>query len=214
MFLYLFTHCIIKPKLEGTELCVDGNIFHPTDKKLEVKVLIKELQTQRLHLRKMEVSDSESLFKIWSDPDVTKFMNVASFTHEVQAKEMIEMFEELAQTSKAIRFSMIESESNEIIGTCGFNSIDFENAKVEIGYDIAKEYWGMGYATEGICALLNYAFETLEFNRIEAKVEPANVNSIKVLKKLNFTFEGTLRQFEKSKGNFIDINIYSLLKTD
>lgn len=162
----------------------------------------------------MEVSDSHSLFKIWSDPDVTKFMNISNFTHEVQAKEMIEMLEELAQASKAIRFSMIEQECNEIIGTCGFNSIDFENAKAEIGYDIAKAYWGMGYATEGICALLNYAFETLELNRIEAKVEPANVNSIKVLKKLNFTFEGTLRQYEKSKGTFIDINIYSLLITD
>ncbi|ALC85190.1 GNAT family acetyltransferase [Bacillus sp. FJAT-22090] len=176
--------------------------------------MINELQTQRLHLRKMEVSDSHSLFKIWSDPDVTKFMNISSFTHEVQAKEMIEKLEELAQASKAIRYSMIEQESNEIIGTCGFNSIDFENAKAEIGYDIAKAYWGMGYATEGIFALLNYSFETLELNRIEAKVEPANVNSIKVLKKLNFTFEGTLRQYEKSKGNFIDINIYSLLKTD
>lgn len=176
--------------------------------------MINELQAQRLHLRKMEVSDSHSLFKIWSDPDVTKFMNISSFTHEVQAKEMIEKLEELAQASKAIRFSMIEQESNEIIGTCGFNSIDFENAKAEIGYDIAKAYWGMGYATEGIFALLNYSFETLELNRIEAKVEPANVNSIKVLKKLNFTFEGTLRQYEKSKGNFIDINIYSLLKTD
>ncbi|MGG0655398.1 GNAT family N-acetyltransferase [Rummeliibacillus pycnus] len=176
--------------------------------------MIKELNTQRLHLRRMEVSDSHSLFKIWSDPDVTKFMNISSFTREEQAKGMIELLEELAQASEAIRFSMIEQKSNEIIGTCGFNSLDFENAKAEIGYDIAKAYWGMGYAPEGINALLNYAFETLKLNRIEAKVEPANVNSIKVLQKLNFTFEGTLRQYEKSKGNFIDINMYSLLKID
>ncbi|MDC6159347.1 GNAT family N-acetyltransferase [Bacillus cereus group sp. Bce005] len=176
--------------------------------------MIKELNTQRLHLRRMAVSDSHSLFKIWSDPDVTRFMNISNFTHEAQAKEMIELLEELAQASKAIRFSMIELKSNEIIGTCGFNSIDFENAKAEIGYDIAKAYWGKGYAPEGISALLNYGFETLKLNRIEAKVEPANVNSIKVIEKLHFTFEGTLRQYEKSKGNFIDIKMYSLLKTD
>lgn len=176
--------------------------------------MIKELNTQRLHLRRMEISDSHSLFKIWSDPDVTNFMNISSFTDESQAKEMIELFEELAQDNKAIRFSMIELKSNKIIGTCGFNFIDFENAKAEIGYDIAKAYWGKGFAPEGISALLKYAFETLELNRIEAKVEPANVNSIKVLQKLNFTFEGTLRQYEKSKGNFVDINMYSLLKTD
>lgn len=162
----------------------------------------------------MEVSDSHSLFKIWSDPDVTKFMNISGFTHEVQAKEMIELLEELAQANKAIRFSMIELKSNEIIGTCGFNSIDFENAKGEIGYDIAKASWGKGYAPEGISALLKFGFETLKLNRIEAKVEPENVSSIKVLEKLHFTFEGTLRQYEKSKGNFIDIKMYSLLKTD
>lgn len=176
--------------------------------------MIKELKSQRLLLRRMEVSDSHSLFKIWSDPDVSKFMNISSFTHEAQAKEMIQLLEELTQASKAIRFSMIELKSNEIIGTCGFNSIDFENAKAEIGYDIAKAYWGNGYAPEGISAILNYGFETLKLNRIEAKVEPANVNSIKVLEKLHFTFEGTLRQYEKSKGNFIDIKMYSLLKTD
>ncbi|WP_313891511.1 GNAT family protein [Psychrobacillus sp.] len=176
--------------------------------------MIKEITTQRLYLRKMDVLDSPSLFKIWSDPDVTKFMNIATFTHENQAREMIEILEELVHANKAIRFSMIELKSNEIIGTCGFNSIDFENAKAEIGYDIAKANWGLGYAPEGIHALLSYAFETLELNRIEAKVEPANMNSIKVLQKLNFTFEGTLRQYEKSKANYIDINMYSLLKTD
>ena len=176
--------------------------------------MIKELNTQRLHLRRMEISDAHRLFNIWSDPDVTKFMNISSFTHEAEAKEIIELLEELAQAGEAIRFSMIELKSNEIIGTCGFNSIDFEHAKAEIGYDIAKAYWGKGYAPEGISALLHYGFETLELNRIEAKVEPANVNSIKVLQKFNFTFEGTLRQYEKSKGNFVDINMYSLLKTD
>lgn len=176
--------------------------------------MLKELHTQRLHLRRMAVSDSPRLFKLWSDPDVTKYMNITTFTHETQATEMIELLEELAHAGEAIRFSMIERNSNEIIGTCGFNSIDLDNAKVEIGYDIAKAYWGMGYAPESIKALIEYAFETLKINRIEAKVEPANVNSIKVLQKLHFTFEGKLRQYENSKGNFIDINIYSLLKTD
>ncbi|MGE7843793.1 GNAT family N-acetyltransferase [Lysinibacillus sp. NPDC093712] len=176
--------------------------------------MIKELNTQRLHLRRMEISDSYSLFKIWSDPDVTKFMNIASFTDEAQAKEMIELLEELAQANEAIRFSMIERKSNEIIGTCGFNFIDFENNKAEIGYDLAKAYWGMGFAPEGIKALLKYAFESLKLNKIEAKVEPANVNSIRVLQKLNFTFEDQVRQYENSNESFIDINIYSLLKTD
>ncbi|KIV52647.1 GNAT family acetyltransferase [Aneurinibacillus migulanus] len=176
--------------------------------------MITELYTERLHLRKMKVSDSSSLFKIWSDPDVTRFMNVDCFTDENQAKDMIKLLDELAQDSKAIRFSIIELESNEIIGSCGYNSLDFENEKAEIGYDLAKAFWGKGYASEAIYSLLDYAFSSLKLNRLEAKVEPENVNSIKILQKLNFTFEGTLRQYEKSKGKFIDLNMYSKLITD
>lgn len=176
--------------------------------------MITELHTERLHLRKMKVSDSSSLFKIWSDPDVTKFMNVSCFTDENQAKEMIYILDDLSQDSKAIRFSIINKESNEIIGSCGYNSFDFENEKVEIGYDIAKSFWGRGYASEAICSLLDHAFFTLKLNRIEAKVDPENVNSIKLLQKLNFTFEGTLRQYEKVEGKFNDLNIYSKLASD
>ncbi|NOU92503.1 GNAT family N-acetyltransferase [Paenibacillus sp. LMG 31456] len=176
--------------------------------------MITELHTERLHLRKMKVSDSSSLFKIWSDPDVTKFMNVSCFTNENQAKEMITLLDDLSQDSKAIRFSIIKIESDEIIGSCGFNSLDFENAKAEIGYDIAKSFWGRGYASEAIYSLLDYAFSSLKMNRIEAKVEPENVKSIKLIQKLNFTFEGTLRQYERVNGKFNDLNIYSKLISD
>ncbi len=181
---------------------------------MEVKVLITELHTERLHLRKMKVSDSSSLFKIWSDPDVTKFMNVSCFTDENQAKEMINLLDDLSRDSKAIRYSIIKKESNEIIGSCGYNSFDFENEKAEIGYDIAKSFWGRGYASEAICSLLDHAFSSLKLNRIEAKVDPENVNSIKLLQKLNFTFEGTLRQYERVEGKFNDLNIYSKLISD
>ncbi len=80
--------------------------------------MITELHTQRLHLRKMKVSDSSSLFQIWSDPDVTRFMNISSFSDENQAKGIIELLDELAQDNKAVRFAIIELESNTIIGSC------------------------------------------------------------------------------------------------
>lgn len=110
--------------------------------------MITEIQTKRLKLRKMKLSDSASLFNIWSDPEVTKFMNINSFTEESQAVEMIKILNNLSLKSKAIRYSIIELESNRIIGSCGYNSIDSSNAKAEIGYDISKDYWGKGYAPE------------------------------------------------------------------
>ncbi|MNO60009.1 Ribosomal-protein-serine acetyltransferase [compost metagenome] len=177
-------------------------------------MLTTELHTERLHLRKMKVSDSPSLFEVWSDSEVTKFMNIDCFTDESQVKDMIKLLDEFSLDNKAIRFSIIEMESNKIIGSCGYNSLDFENAKAEVGYDIARAFWGRGYASEAISALLDYAFLSLKLNRIEAKVEPENVNSVKVLQKLNFTFEGTLRQSERVIEKFIDLNMYSKLITD
>lgn len=176
--------------------------------------MIKELSTERLFLRKMKASDSESLYKIWSDPEVTKYMNIDSFTDKSQAKDMIDLLDKLSQENKAVRYSIIEKKSNKIIGSCGYNSLDFENSKVEVGYDISKTYWGNGFAPEAILSLVDYAFNSLNINRIEAKVEPENINSIKVLQKLNFTLEGTMRKCEKSKGKFINLSIYSKLITD
>lgn len=181
---------------------------------MEGEVLKEELFTKRLALRKIQISDATALFNVWSDPAVAAFMNISAFIHESQAIEMINLLNELAETNQAIRYTLFDLKSKDIIGSCGFNAIDTENARVEIGYDIAKAHWGNGYAPESIQALIDEAFENLAINRIEAKVEPANINSIKVLQKLGFTFEGTLRQYEKVKGNFVDMHIYSLLKND
>ncbi|WP_445479829.1 GNAT family N-acetyltransferase [Lysinibacillus irui] len=152
--------------------------------------MIECINTERLQLRKMVKADAKRLLAIWSDPDVTKYMNITHFTHEEQALEMIELLDQLADQQKALRFTISEKASNHIIGSCGFNMFDFDHAITEIGYDLAKVHWGKGYATEAITALIDYAFTHLAMNTIVAKVEAANINSIKVLKKLNFIYQG------------------------
>ncbi len=77
-------------------------------KNLEVKVLIEQIITKRLFLRKMKLEDANNLFQIWSDPDVTKHMNIINLTDVKQAQEMITLLDELAKEQKAIRFSIIE----------------------------------------------------------------------------------------------------------
>lgn len=176
--------------------------------------MISHIKSPRLLLRKMSISDTAELFSIWSDSDVTKYMNIESFNHVDQVKEMIQLFDKLSEKNEAIRYSIIELESNKIIGTCGFNYLDFNNAKGEIGYDLNKAFWGQGFAKEAITYLIKYAFNDLCINRIEAKIEPENTSSIKLIEKLNFTYEGTLRQSEKSKGRYIDLKLYSKLASD
>lgn len=170
------------------------------------------LRTERLYLMKMKGSDASHLFKIWSDPVVTRFMNIMNYSNESQAKEMIQLLDELAAQGKAIRYSIFETKTNQIIGSCGFNSLDYKNSKAEIGYELDHHFWGKGYGSEAIACLVNYAFGELEFTRIEAIVEPKNTNSIKLLQKLGFKFDGTLKNKEKEKS--APLNIYSRLNID
>lgn len=176
--------------------------------------MILQMKTERLLLRKMEVADSNQLFHIWSDPLVTQFMNIESFTTENQATEIIQMFDQLHRDHKAIRYSIIELETNELIGSCGFNFVDYDNVKAEVAYDISRNFWRRGFATEAVKTLLHYGFFEMQLNRIEAKVDPSNASSIRLLEKLGFQLEGTLRQSEQINEKFFDLNMYSKLKSD
>ncbi|RIU90494.1 GNAT family N-acetyltransferase [Oceanobacillus picturae] len=176
--------------------------------------MMNDLTTERLTLKRMKEHDAAGLFAIWADPDVTRFMNIPSFTGEDQAKEMINVLTELAKENKALRYTIRMKDSGKIIGSCGYNVLDFENHKTELGYELAKEHWGKGYASEAIHALTKNAYAELGFHRIEAKVEPENGNSIRLLLKLGFTFEGTLRDAEKAKGRFVNLALYAKLSTD
>lgn len=173
-----------------------------------------KLETNRLLLRKMQDDDAISLFTIWSDPIVTEHMNISAFKKVDQATEMIRYLNKLAEDHQAIRYSVILQHSGEVIGSCGFNHFDFANQKAEIGYELAYEHWGNGYAQEAINCLTNYGFKELDLNRIEAKVAPENTSSVKLLQRLAFTYEGTLRQAEKYDGMFHDLSLYSKLIAD
>lgn len=175
---------------------------------------MEQVTTERLLLRPMQLNDAPSLFEFWSDPIVTKHMNIETFTDVEQAEQIILHLQRLFTENKAIRWSIVLKDTSKVIGSCGFNYFDYENERTEIGYDLGYPFWGKGYAPEALRAIICYAFDRLGLNRVEAKVEPKNLNSIKVLKKLRFAEEGILRQYEKSKGNFVDLIMFSVLRED
>lgn len=173
------------------------------------------IETERLLLRQMKMQDSNDLFAIWSDPEVARYMNISPLTEVAQAQEMIEKLTSLAKEQKAIRWSIILRENNQLIGTGGFNTWVKEEAyRGEIGYDLRRQYWGRGIMTEALHALLSFGFKSMGLNRIEALVVPDNVASFRLLQKLGFCEEGLLREYQFSKGKFDDLKMLSLLKRE
>ncbi|HML06235.1 MAG TPA: GNAT family protein [Methanobacterium sp.] len=173
-----------------------------------------EIYTERLYLRKISINDAETLFRFWSDPEVTKNLNVATFKNIEQAFSLIRLLNSLYSSKEGIRWVITIRKTNEIIGTCGYNSWIKKSSRGEIGYELGKKYWGNGYGTEAIAEIINYGFKKMNLNRIEAFTVPEATSSINLLKKLGFKKEGLLREYGYWNRKYHDENIYSLLKND
>jgi ribosomal-protein-alanine N-acetyltransferase len=116
--------------------------------------------------------------------------------------------------SNSGRWIITEVDKDEYIGDIGFNNYSPEHHKAEIGYRLMKEYWNRGIITECIRTLVKYGFEKLNYNRIEALLDTRNRGCRRVLEKNQFVYEGTLRQYEFEHGEYIDMEIWSLLKNE
>lgn len=101
-----------------------------------------------------------------------------------------------------------------IVGLVGFNAIHKKHQKGEIGYWIAEPMQGKGIVTKSVQRLIKYGFQHLNLNRILIRVSANNLKSKQVAQRLNFTYEGTLRQDFFHENQFLDMEIYSLLKSE
>ena len=106
----------------------------------------------------------------------------------------------------------IEHET-ELIGTVRAGSYDARNRRVELGYDLATAYWGHGYVTSAVRALLDELFAQGIF-RVEATVMEGNVRSERVLERLGFRREGVLRGYKQVRGEPKDFTMFGLLSPD
>ena len=122
--------------------------------------------------------------------------------------------------------SMISADENETfafaitvggksVGSIGvFRQENIHRHSAELGYYIAEKYWGKGIMTEAVTQICEYVFENSDIIRIYAEPFAYNAASCRVLEKVGFQYEGTLRSNAVKKGKVIDMKMYSLLKTE
>ncbi len=142
-----------------------------------------ELHTNRLLLREIKLEDTAGLFALFSDPQITEFMDIDPLKSESEAADIIEFH----FNDSGCRWGLFDHETGTLIGTCGYHRWrkgDINTA--EIGYDLAPAYWGQGIMQEALQAIINFGFTEMGLVIIEAEVEPDNGRSINLLKKLGF----------------------------
>jgi ribosomal-protein-alanine N-acetyltransferase len=149
------------------------------------------IETKRLILREVNHGDAESIFELFSEPEVMKYFSNTPRSIE-EAHERIEL--DLGQYIKrGFGFwATVLKDTGEIIGQCGLlaQKVD-EVDETEIAYALAKEYRGQGFATEATKAIKHYGFNKLNFNRLISIIDPNNISSQKVALRTGLAFEKT-----------------------
>jgi [ribosomal protein S5]-alanine N-acetyltransferase len=172
------------------------------------------LETNRLVLRMIEKSDAQSVIKYMSDKDVMEHYGLEPFQTLEDALGEISWYQSIFNENTGIRWGITLKGENEVIGSCGFLNLVAQHQRTDIGFELSKDYWGKGIASEALEAVIKYGFEKMNMHRIQALIEPPNIRSQKLVEKHGFHREGLLRKYEYTCGKFDDLYMYSLLKED
>jgi RimJ/RimL family protein N-acetyltransferase len=111
-------------------------------------------------------------------------------------------------------WAIADRSSDDLIGTLTLFRLDRDHRRAEIGYALASRHWGKGLASEALCLALHHAFDTLQLERIEADTDPRNAPSRRMLERLGFAHEGTLRKRWFVNDEWCDTAFYGLLRED
>ncbi len=185
-------------------------MFHQINKKVFEQFPV--LTTKRLTLRDIRITDAEEVYKMRSNGRVNEFIARKKMNHLDDSVKLIEKTIQAYKNCHSIGWAGVLRDKNEIIGTCGFNSIDTSNMRAEIGGELSTDYWGKHVAIEAVCAIVKFGLDDMNLHSIEAKVNPKNKGAIYLLESIGFSKEAHFQDRIYYDGAFNDMAVYSLIR--
>ena len=175
----------------------------------------KQLETRRLILRRFVTDDAEAMFCNWAnDPDVSKFLTWPPHNDEAESKGILEKWIAAYDKVDYYNWAIVLKSFPEPIGSiCVVRQRDDINM-VHVGYCIGKRWWRQGYTSEALIRLIQFFFDDVGANRIEARHDLNNPNSGLVMKKAGMRYEGTKRQGDINNHGTCDSAEYAILADD
>lgn len=173
-----------------------------------------KLESNRLILRPIMVGDESDLMGIYSDSETALYDDWEPWNSIDEATKMINNAIKYYDSKDVFRLGIIRKDTNKLVGCCALCDFDNLNAKCMIFFQVNRSEWNNGFATEAIELIVEFGFENIMLNRIEAFITPGNIASESVLEKNGFINEGMMRQMEFYKGKFWDGIIMAILKDD
>lgn len=172
------------------------------------------LETERLRLRKLTMHDAQDIYDYSKDPLVAKHVLWDAHRSVGESRAYLRFMLRKYRMTEPASWGIELKSTGKILGTIGFMWIQSDNAAAEVGYSLSRAYWGQGIMTEALKAVIDYAFCSLNLNRVEAMHEVDNPASGAVMRKCGMLHEGTQRQKLLNKGRYVDVDVYAILKKD
>lgn len=172
------------------------------------------LETERLMLRRMRVSDAEDMFDYARRADVTQYLLWECHADVHQTREYLQYIQKQYEDGEFYDWAVVLRENSKMIGTCGFTSFDDDNNAAEIGYVLNPDYRGKGLMPEAVSEILKFGFLRLNLHRISARYMEGNDASRRVMEKCGMSFEGTHRDSMVIKGNYRTVSICAILRDE
>jgi RimJ/RimL family protein N-acetyltransferase len=174
-----------------------------------------QLITERLLLREFVAEDWPAVLAYQSDP---RYLRLYAWTErsaeDVQAFVQMFLDYQREQPRRKYQLAIELRAEGRLIGNCGIRKPSADAHEAEMGYELAPDYWGRGYATEAARAVLTFGFEQLGLHRVSADCLAENMASAHVLEKLGMQREGRLRENQWIKGRWRDTLLYGMLEPE
>ena len=171
------------------------------------------IRTARLVLRPLAERDVPALFEIHSDALAMRYWSAPVWTTDERGRQMVLRDLDPAETGH-LRLGIERAESGDLVGTCTFFEINAQCQRAELGYMLSSRAWGQGCMHEALSAFIDFAFDHLGLNRIEADTDPRNERSMRLLERLHFVQEGVFRERWIVDGEVSDSAMFGLLRRD
>lgn len=168
-----------------------------------------ELKTKRLHLRQVMPTDAASVMRIRGNEDAMRYIPRPRAKTLEDALAVVEMLTNGINEGKSINWAITNiNDPSEIFGIMGFVNFYPQQNKAEIGYMLHPAYWGKGYVPEAIVEVEKFGFEQINLQTIEAKIDPRNDNSRKILLRNNYQFDRLVQKEMTFQEEELDSEYY------
>ena len=176
----------------------------------------QRLETERLILRPFRIEDAPAMYANWaSDPEVTKYLTWPAHPSVEVSRRVLEDWVRSYEKDDYYQWAIVpRGNGDQPIGSIAAVHMNEDVALVHIGYCIGRAWWHRGIASEALKAVMDFFFDRVQANRVEARHDPRNPRSGMVMRKCGMKYEGTLQSADRNNQGICDVSYYALLKSE